>query len=293
MREQASAHAVSGGQVAPKGSERHLRGGRRRTRSPLWRYLRLALNYSWLVVVLLILWGAVSNASTAIFLPPLQDIGYRVLTDWLGGALTPELVPSLRNLAIGYLAACFIGIAFAMVLWRWKFFYRIFQPLIYFVYVIPKVALLPALIVFAGIGITMKVSLIVLAAIWPTLLNTLDGLRGIDSVKLKTAAAMGMSRTSTAFTVVLPNALPQIAAGMRNSLQISVIMLVASELIASNAGIGFAILRSQQRFDNTGVWAGVIVLSVIGALLSFVFVIVERKVLHWFTASRSNISQGK
>lgn len=132
----------------------------------------------------------------------------------------------------------------------------------------------------------MTIAVIVLASVWPTLLNTVAGMRGVDPLQLGTARVLHMSPLRTVRSVVLPAALPQIMAGLRNSLQISIIMMVVSELVASTSGIGF-ILDAQQRFAITDMWTGIIVLAVVGSLLTLVFVAVERLVLGWYIGARA------
>ena len=145
---------------------------------------------------------------------------------------------SLEHFAVGYTIAGLLGVGVGALLWKFHRLGHAVSPLLYFVYVIPTAALLPAIVAVMGIGSSMKITIIVLAAVWPTLLNTLDGMRGIDPVKLDTAKVLHMSGPRTVRTVVLPGAMPQIMAGLRHSLQIAVIMMVVSELVASRRGSG-------------------------------------------------------
>jgi sulfonate transport system permease protein len=241
----------------------------------------------WFFAVLIALWWLVTAHSTSTYFPPLAKILSRLVTLWIRGDAKAELVPSLEHFAVGYAIAGVLGVLGGALLWRFRFAGDALSPFLYFVYVLPAAAILPAMVALLGIGASMKIAIIVLAALWPTLLNTLDGMRGIDQVKLDTARVLHMSRSRTIRSVVLPGALPQIMAGLRNSLQIAIIMMVVSELIASTSGIGYFILDAQQRFAITDMWTGIIVLAVVGSALTLLFLAVERVVLGWYIGARA------
>jgi ABC-type nitrate/sulfonate/bicarbonate transport system permease component len=133
----------------------------------------------------------------------------------------------------------------------------------------------------------MKVVLIAFAAVWPTLLNTLDGMRGVDAVKLDTSKVLGLSRARNVAQVVLPAAAPQIVAGLRNSLQVAIILMVVSEWEASSDGIGYYLSNAQQSFDYVGMWSGIIVLAIIGIVANLLFVVAENRALHWHYGARA------
>ncbi|MET8354178.1 MULTISPECIES: ABC transporter permease [unclassified Micromonospora] len=247
---------------------------------------------TWFFVAVVILWWVLSANSTSTFFPPLRDIVQRFYELWIVGDTASTLKASLVNFVIGYGGASVLGVAFGALLWRFTRIAHAVSPLLYFIYVIPSVAMLPAVIAVMGIGSGMKITIIILAAIWPTLLNTLDGMQGIDAIKLDTAKVLHMSSLRTVRSVVLPGALPQIMAGLRHSLQIAVIMMVVSELVASTSGIGFFILDAQQRFAFTDMWTGIIVLALIGSALTFLFIAVERVVLAWYIGARAVEEKG-
>jgi ABC-type nitrate/sulfonate/bicarbonate transport system permease component len=132
------------------------------------------------------------------------------------------------------------------LLWSLLYLRDATSPYLYFLYVLPAPFLVPAALTLFGIGFTMKVVLIAFAALWPTLLNTLDGMRGVDEVKLDTSRVLGVSPLGSVFRVVLPAAAPQIVAGLRNSLQVAIILMVVSEWEASTDGIGYYIVNAQR-----------------------------------------------
>jgi ABC-type nitrate/sulfonate/bicarbonate transport system permease component len=241
----------------------------------------------WLFAVLFAVWWFWSAGSTSLYFPPLSAILRSLWTQWITGTARAELSSSLEHLAAGYLIAALGGIGIGALLWSLRYLRDATSPYIYFLYVLPAPVLVPAAMTLFGIGFTMKVVLIAFAAIWPTLLNTLDGMRGVDQVKLDTARVLGVPPLGIMFRVVLPAALPQIVAGLRNSLQVAIILMVVSEWEASTDGIGFYIVNAQQSFDYVGMWSGIIVLAIIGTLANIGFVAAENRVLHWHYGARA------
>lgn len=245
------------------------------------------LRWLWLFAVICVAWWFWSAHASSPFFPPLEEILKRCWHLWILGDSIGTVTSSLQNFFIGYAAASILGVGLAMLLWRLPSLRKATSPLLYFVYVLPKVAILPAVAAVVGYGVSMKVTIIILSAIWPTLLNTIDGLRNVDAVKLDVAKVTGMSNIRTVRSVVLPNALPQVFAGLRNSLQIAIIMMVVSELIASTSGIGFFILGAQENFEFPEMWAGILLLAFIGSVLTGIFVVCERMVLGWHRSMRA------
>lgn len=261
-----------------------VRVGRGRTRM---RRVLSALVPLWLPIALIAVWWIASENSTSPFFPPLSDILVETWNQWVVFGAWTNAVSSLRNLLIGYLFGTLIGIIGGSLLWRLRLLRTAANPLIYFLYVLPAPALLPAMIAIFGIGDLRQVALIALGSIWPTLLNTLDGMRGIDTVKFDTAKALRLGGVRTFRKLVLPGAAPQIAAGLRASLTVAIVLMVVSEMVAARSGIGFFILQSQAEFAIKKMWTGILVLALIGTVLNYLFVFAERRVLRWYYRSRA------
>lgn len=253
---------------------------------PLRRIGRIA-TVLWLPVLLIALWWVLSASSTSPFFPPLQDILVETWSQWVVFGAWTNALTSLQNLAIGYLAGVLIGIVGGSLLWRWRAVRSAANPIVYFLYVLPSPALLPAMIAIFGIGDMRQIGLIALGSIWPTLLNTLDGMRGIDTVKFDTAKALRLGGWRTYRRLVLPGAAPQIAAGMRASLTVAIVLMVVSEMVAAQSGIGYFILQAQAEFAIKKMWTGILVLALIGTALNYLFVFIERLALRWYYRSRA------
>ena len=268
------------------GAARAIGGPRGARRSSL-RVAGQILAGLWLFAVLVALWWLLTEHSTSPYFPPLSQIVSELWKVWVFHGIRVDLLPSLAHLLVGYAVAGALGIGVGVLFWRVRVAKQSLSPIVYFLYVLPAPVLLPAFILLFGIGSSMKIAIIAFASIWPVLFNTIDGMEGVDSVKLDTARSLGLSRGQTLHSVVLPGASPQIAAGLRNSLQVAILLMVVSEMVASTSGIGYFILNAQQSFESVDMWTGIIVLGVVGSALNLIFVAVERGVLRWYYGERA------
>jgi ABC-type nitrate/sulfonate/bicarbonate transport system permease component len=252
-----------------------------------WRAAGRAVTRAWLFAALIGAWWAWSAGSTSVYFPPLPKIARTLWSQWAVGPARAELGSSLEHLVLGYAIAGLAGIGIGALLWSLRYLREATSPYLYFLYVLPAPVLVPAVITIFGIGAAMKVVIIAFAAVWPTLLNTLDGMRGVDTVKLDTGRALGMSGVRRTLQVVLPAAAPQVVAGLRNSLQVSIILMVVSEWVASTGGIGFYIVNAQESFDYLGMWSGILMLAIVGCVASLLFVLAENRLLYWHYGARA------
>jgi sulfonate transport system permease protein len=234
-----------------------------------------------LPVTLVLLWWATSRNSTSLYFPPLSDIWSRFVQTWLFKDIGPDVVPTLRSIFLGYLLAVIFGIALGLVLGSMPRLHHFFSPLLELFRALPGVALVPVFIVVIGIGLRMEITLVVFGAIWPILLNTIDGVAGIDPTIHDTALSYRLTPIERLRHVILPAASPQIVAGMKVGLSGAVVIVIVTEMVASVEGIGYFILQSQADFDLTGMWSAVILMGIIGYLLNKLFGVFERYSLAW------------
>lgn len=155
----------------------------------------------------------------------------------------------------------------------------------------PSPALIPIFILLFGVGSGMKVVVIATVCLWPILLNTMDGVGAVDRTLLATSRAYGVDGLERLRFVILPAASPQIFAGMRTSLSLALILMVVSEMVASTNGIGYFVLQSQRTFAIPEMWAGIILIGVLGYALNAAFVAVETRVLRWHRGARGGLSE--
>ena len=232
-------------------------------------------------VALLGVWAAWSAGSETFYYPPLTEILETFGETWVFERVGSDVVPSLLRLAAGYAIAVAVAILAGIPLGLNTTARRAAAPIVEFLRAIPPPALLPLAIVVIGVGNSMKVLLIAFVCLWPVLLNTIDGIRGIDPTLTETTRVFGVRGLTRLWLVVLPAAGPQIFAGMRTSLSLAVIMMVISEMVASTNGIGFFVLQSQRSFAIAEMWSGILLLGILGYVLNVLFALVERRVLAW------------
>ena len=251
------------------------------------RHLPIALEIT-VPILLLVLWGVFSASSDTFYFPPLTDILQKFQELWLFDRVGSDVVPSLERLFMGYAIACLVAVAIGIPLGLNPLLRRATSPIVEFLRAIPPPALLPFAIVVLGVGNTGKVFLIAFVCLWPVLLNTIDGVTGIDPTLRETVRSYGVSGRDRLLRIVLPAASPQIFAGMRTSLSLALILMVISEMVASTNGIGFFVLQSQRSFAIPEMWAGILLLGLLGYALNLIFLLVERRVLAWHRGARAS-----
>jgi len=239
-------------------------------------------------VVVLLLWWILSADSTNPFFPPFLDIARRFQEMWLFDRFSSDIVPSIRNLAIGYTLGVSLGIGIGVVMAQVRLVRWAIEPIIHFIRAIPPVALVPIIIALMGFGTDMRLTTLTLAAVFATLIATVDGLRSIDSVLRDTAISYQLSKVERILRVYIPAAMPQIFSGMRVSLQISFVILIASEMLGSSDGVGAQTILAQQSFAFPDMWAGMLLLGVLGYTANFAFDRIERKMMSWYYGAREH-----
>lgn len=240
-------------------------------------------------IAAIVSWWALSEGSTSVYFPPLAQMVSALRDTWFFGHFGSDAVPSLLNLAAGYLLACLAGIVVGTLLGLIPVLADAIAPVLEFARAIPGVALLPAAILLLGIGAETRISLIVFGTIWPVLLNTIDGVRSIDPTVRDVARSYRITRMRWLLRIALPAASPQIIAGMRTALSIGITVMVFSEMLGTTNGIGFQILSAQRSFSVTQVWAGMIFLGIVGYLINLGFRGFEWIVLRWDRGMRRKV----
>ncbi|MFI0367011.1 ABC transporter permease [Actinomadura sp. 1N219] len=241
-------------------------------------------------VLVLLGWGLWSAGSMNIFYPPLTTILDVFQDTWLFERVGSDVVPSLANMLAGFALSIVIGVPLGILIGLRRTLRTALAPVIEFVRAIPPPALIPFGIVVLGVGTSMKVFIILMVGLFPVLMHTIDGVRGVDPGLLDSARAYRVGRRDRLVRVVLPAAAPQIFAGMRVSLSLSLILMVISEMVASTRGIGYFILESQRTFAIPEMWSGMVLLGILGYLFNLAFGTIERRALRWHHGARKGAS---
>jgi ABC-type nitrate/sulfonate/bicarbonate transport system permease component len=250
-----------------------------------WWPVRLVLSIA-VPIGLVTLWWHTSANSTSLYYPPLREVLEALQDDWMWDRVGTDLVPSMGRLSAGYTLAVIVGVGAGLALGLWPQLRRATQAFTEFLRALPPPLLVPFAMVTIGTGNNSKIFVIALGSVWPVLLNTTDGVRGVDAEALDMARSFGLSRRQQVRRIVIPAASPRIFVGMRTAQSIAIILMVISEMRASTNGLGFRVLDAQRSFDNAGMFAGIIVLGVVGVVLNAAFVTVERRTMRWYQGSK-------
>lgn len=239
----------------------------------------------WLPVALVAWWWFASLGTNSFFFPPLSRIVEVTIRDLASGVLLNHLRYSLVNMALGLTIAGMIGIVAGLIIGESRVLRESTAPFLNFVRAIPPAAIVPIIIVAMGIGPEPKVFLIAFACVWPILLNTVDGVRGINPQMLEMAQAFRIPFGLRNRRILFMAALPQIMAGMRIALAVSLVLMVISEFVGASAGLGFYIREKKEAFAMAETWGGTMLTGVLGYLMSAVFLRFEQWALHWHIQS--------
>ena len=239
-------------------------------------------------ILLLVLWGVLSAGSKTYYFPPLSDIFTAFKDNWLFSRVGSDVVPSMVRMWVGFGIAVVVGVGGGLLLGLSRRARRAADPILEFLRAIPPPALLPFAILVLGVGNDMKVFIIALVCLFPVLLNTIDGVTGVDPTLRDTTRVYGISRDDRLWRVMLPAASPQIFAGMRISLSLALILMVISEMVASTNGIGYFVLQSQRTFAIPEMWSGIFLLGILGYVFNAGFILIERRVLRWHRGARAS-----
>lgn len=239
--------------------------------------LRLAL-----LVVVVIVWQVISGrlVDPLFISKPTAIVGR--LVDWArDGELWSNSWITIKEIVIGYVIGAVAGVVFGFVLASQRLLYRVLDPFIMSLYAIPKVALAPLFIVWLGIGIEMKVVLAAVTVFFLVFLNTAAGVREVDRGLIDAARLMNAKRRDMILKVILPASMSGVLTGLRVSIPYALIGAVIGELVASNRGLGYLINNGAATFDTAGVFAALIVLTIIAAVLSALVNTLDRFANKW------------
>jgi ABC-type nitrate/sulfonate/bicarbonate transport system permease component len=239
-------------------------------------------------IAILAAWQAWTVQSNRAEFPRLSTILVEFKDLWLFAQFNEHVVPSLTRIALGFGIAVVVGVALGIPIGLSRIARLWAMPHIEYWRAMPPPALLPiSVILLHSIGNVQKVSFIAFFCVFPVLLNTIDGVRGIDPTLVETARSYGIRGFERVRRIVLPAALPQIVAGMRNSLSLAVIMMVLAEYFSSTSGVGYVLLISKNTFEMAPMWAAIVLIGVLGYLLNVLFLLAERRFLAWHRGWRA------
>lgn len=234
-------------------------------------------------LILLAEWGTRAQWISPLTLPKPSDVLSTFRQLYASGLLFDHLAPSLSRLAIGAAIGGSIGIAVGVLIGLFSYIRAGLAPLVAAIFPIPKIALLPLFVIWFGIDEGSKYALIAFGTFTPTVVATYGAVDNVDRTLIRMGQSFGLTWLSIVRKIVLPGAMPGILSGLRISLAIAIILLVAAEMLGAEHGIGAYILEAGSLYDLERLFAGVVILSLLGVLVSASIGLVERKLLGWRT----------
>jgi ABC-type nitrate/sulfonate/bicarbonate transport system permease component len=238
----------------------------------------------WLTLgAILLFWEIVSRSAPKLqlYIPPVSQILLALGQLLVSGTIAKHLGVSLARFLEGYLLAAAMAVSLGIVLGYFRSVHSWLEMLIEFLRPMPSVAIIPVAILILGIGDSMIVSVTVYASMWPILVNTIDGVRRIDSTLIDTGRTFGLSRGRILWQIILPGASSYIVTGLRIGLSIALILVTTAEMIVGSKGLGFFILDEERSMNSGNMYAGIILVAVLGYALNRGFLTVEAKAMKW------------
>lgn len=215
------------------------------------------------------------------FLSPPSAVLAAIVKLAQSGQLNKHIVASLQRSLAGLTLAIIAGVGLGLLMGVIRRFEAFIDPLLQLFRQVSALALFPVFLLFFGIGEASKIAIIFWAAFWPVLLNTISGVKQVEKLLIHSALSMGASRRFIFFKVILPAAAPSIFTGVRLAGAYSITALVAAEMIGSHAGLGFLTLNSQEIFQIPSMYAGIVLLAILGLALNYVLALLEKRLTRW------------
>lgn len=236
------------------------------------------------VLIFFVAWELVPHAGGLLetFIAP-PSVVLKTLWEILNsGQLLGHVGVSLSRTASGFLAASLVAIPLGFLLGgSFRTLERLINPVLRFFGQLNPFSLFPLFIMLFGIGELSKGAMIFWVCIWPILFNTINGVKEIDPLLIKSARSMGTGIVTLFFKVILPAAAPGIFLGLKMGSGTAFFMLIAAEMIGASRGLGWLVWNAQINFQIPQLFAATVTISVLGLALNGIFAIIERALLGW------------
>jgi len=200
---------------------------------------------------------------------------------WTKGNLKADLVYSGTNFVLGFAGAVVAGVALGILVGWYKTLRLLMDPTLSALYATPRVAMIPLILIWFGIGMWSKVFIVFISAFFPILVNTVGGMRAIDRDLLRAARAFCASDWQIFKTVAIPGSVPFILTGIRQGVALGLIGVVVGEMFGGSQGIGFMVAYGGQTFATDTLFVGVVIIAATGIVLTWLAERLERRFSQW------------
>jgi ABC-type nitrate/sulfonate/bicarbonate transport system permease component len=232
---------------------------------------------------LLAVWQVMSDLRviSPVFFPPPTKALSELASRLADGTASSSIQSTCLRMLLGWICASLLGIVLGAAIGSSRVARDYLEPTLEFVRPLPASAIIPVAILFFGLTNQMSIAVIAFGAVWPVLLSSVYGFSSIQGRLQEVSAVLGLSRTEFLRKIAIPSAMPDILSGVRVSLAISLILAVVTEMQASLPGIGRDIFMAQRSFRSADLYAGLILLGMIGFTINFALVAFEKRALRW------------
>jgi NitT/TauT family transport system permease protein len=234
------------------------------------------------VIILIVLWDVIAQLSVS-SLPGIVESFLKLAFegDSQGKLLTEHVFTSLGHVTLGFLVAALTAIPLGIMIGRYKVVNSVFGPVVEAMRPIPPIAWIPiSLLLFRDI-LFARIFIIWIGAFFPILINTTAGVKRTNPVHLDVAETFGATEPEVLTKIIIPSAAPEIFVGFRIGFGIGWMCLIAAEMVNVNAGLGYLVLIMQQSGQTGAMIASMLMIGLIGFLISYLFLIVEKRLLRW------------
>jgi NitT/TauT family transport system permease protein len=208
-------------------------------------------------------------------------IARQMVYAWTKGHLKSDLVYSGTNFVLGFAAAVVAGVTLGILIGWYRKLRMLLDPTLTALYATPRVAMIPLILIWFGIGMWSKVFIVFISAFFPVLVNTVGGMRAIDRDLLRAARAFCASDWQIFKTVAIPGSVPFILTGIRQGVALGLIGVVVGEMFGGSEGIGFMVAYGGQTFATDTLFVGVVIIATAGIVLTWLAERLERRFSQW------------
>jgi sulfonate transport system permease protein len=231
----------------------------------------------------LVLWQISSKAGwvNAAVLPPIDAVAIALWDGLIDGRLVTDIAISLQRTGLAFAAAVLVAIPLGLFMGQVRKVDRALDPILQLFRQTSALALYPVFILLLGLGEASKVFVIFWATLFPLLLNTISGVKEVDPKLLEMARVYGASRLTIFRRVVIPASVPSIFVGLRLAATTALLLLIASEMIGANSGVGFQVMNAQYNFQIPLMFAAIVLLAAMGLIANYLLVFLQRRLCQW------------
>jgi ABC-type nitrate/sulfonate/bicarbonate transport system permease component len=253
---------------------------------------RMPLSYQWWmahpslirivsVVIFLGIWEYFGRRIDPLFLAAPSKIAEAAVDMAVSGELLQALLSTLYPFAIGMAISILGGIVIGVAMAQWRLVEYVLDPFVNAMYSIPRVALVPLIMLWAGLGVSSKIIILVSIAIFPVIINTFAGIRDVRHSMIEVGRAYCATNTQIFFKIIVPSAIPFLMTGIRLAVGLGIIGIVVAEFFTAQTGLGGIIIRYANLFATARMFVPIIVIGLLGVVLTELVRAIEGRLSRW------------